>query len=206
MDAPKIYDEDLKIARGLIDRNEAITRTFFYKTCYPLFKSIYNNYHTDCSCCKEFIDEIYVLVLSPNRSNGKCQLENYQGQSSLPTWLKTVCLFYCYRKFEAKNKMPIYEPIYTPFDSDSNEGDRFDNKYGSISIDLDKMVVEDILKILAMMPNKRYAKVLELRYIMDMTNEEIAEALGLNMDCYYNVHKRAKTQFKRICGKEGLYE
>ena len=75
----KIYTEDLKIAKSLIIRDERITRCYYYKQCYPLFKAIYDNYYTGCACCKEFMDEIYIVVLAPSKVTGKCQMDNYRG-------------------------------------------------------------------------------------------------------------------------------
>ncbi len=203
----QIYESDLGIAKSLIDRDEAVTRSYFYRQCYPLFKAIYSNYHTDCGSCKEFMDEIYLLLLSPSKTTGKCQLENYRGESTLATWIKSACLFYCYKKYEIKRKMPTIEEIYTPYDDeDDNGGDRKEMIYGSVSIDIDGIDQDDILKMLKQMPNKRYSSLLEMRYLMEMTNEETAAALELNMDCYYNVHKRAKVQFMHIYKKENRYE
>ena len=79
MDVKSIFLEDLQIAQAIIRKDETVTRNYFYKHCYPLFKSIYDNYYTDCNNCKEFIDEIYVVVLAPSRYTGKCQMENFKG-------------------------------------------------------------------------------------------------------------------------------
>src|SRR5574344_3074689 len=102
MTVKQIFTEDLLIAKALIKRDELTTRNFFYKQCYPLFKSIYDNYYTDCDNCKEFIDEIYLLVLTPSKNTGKCQMENFRGESTLASWLKSSCLFYCYKKYQMK--------------------------------------------------------------------------------------------------------
>ena len=40
----KIYTEDLQIAKSLIERDETVTRRYYYEQCYPLFKSVYDNY------------------------------------------------------------------------------------------------------------------------------------------------------------------
>ena len=57
MSSIKLYTEDLQIAKALINRDEGITRQYLYKRCYPLFKSIYDNYYTDCNSVIEFIDQ-----------------------------------------------------------------------------------------------------------------------------------------------------
>ena len=107
----KIFTQDLQIAQSLINKDEMVTRKYFYQQCYPLFKSIFDNYYTDCSTCKEFIDEIYIVVLAPSKATGKCQMENFRGESTLTSWLKTACLYYCYKKYELKQRMPVYEPL-----------------------------------------------------------------------------------------------
>jgi len=204
----KIYTEDLQIAKALINFDENITRQYYYRDCYPLFKSIFDNYYTDCSSCKEFMDEIYIVVLAPSKFTGKCQMENFKGESTLRSWLKSACLYYCYNKYKLKKRMPIYEslPQSTTKSSDDEIGsDRFDAIYGSIEIDFGNLNYEDALIILRQMPNRRYSDLIRLRYLEQKTNEETAEALGMTMDNYYNKHKLAKEQYVRIFRKEILH-
>lgn len=200
----RIYTEDLQIARAIINRDEKTTRDYFYVQCYPLFKSIYDNYYTDCTCCKEFMDEIYIVVIAPNKA-GHCQMENFKGESTLTSWLKTVCLYYCYHKFELKKRMPIYEPLPCPEEKNETKtggGDIFDNIGDSIDIDFSSLNRSDVMTILGLMPNKRYSSLIKLRYLEQKTHEETAEALGMTMDNYYNKHKLAKQQYMRIYRKE----
>lgn len=200
---PKIFTEDLLVRDALLRHDGRVTRIFFYQQCYPLFKSIYDNYYTDCSCVKEFIDEIYILALAPSKTTGKCQLENFRGESTLTSWLKTACLYYCYGKYEQKERMPKHESL-TSFKGNGNEDstDRTDAIYGSNDIDFDNLNRHDALAILSLMPNNRYRNIITLRYLEQKTNEETAEALGMTMDNYYNKHKLAKEQYERIWRKE----
>ena len=203
MEVKKIYHEDLMIAKALIKRDNLVTRKYFYQQCYPLFKSIYDNYYTDCTNCKEFIDEIYIVVLAPSKTTGKCKMENFRGESTLASWIKTACLYYCYKQYEAKEKMPKYERLPNSNDKDNDDdGDRDDAIYGSIEIDFTNLNRQDALIILNQMPNKRYSELIRLRYLEMKTNEETAKALGMTMDNYYNKHKLAKEQYERIFRKE----
>lgn len=201
----KIYTEDLQIAKALVNRDELVTRKFFYKQCYPLFKSIFDNYHTDCSSCIEFINEIYVVVLAPSKSTGKCQMENFRGESTLTSWLKSACLFYCYNKFQRKGKMPIVELLPNPNDEKYDDADRYIDLGGSSELDNSDMNRDDVDIILGLMPNKRYEELIRLRYLDMKTNDEVACIMGVDMDNYYNLHKRAKSQYERICRKEEYY-
>lgn len=202
MTVKQIYTEDLQLAKALIKRDELTTRKFFYKQCYPLFKSIFDNYYTDCENCKEFIDEIYLLVLSPSKTTGKCQMENFRGESTLTSWLKSSCLFYCYKKFEIKERMPKYEKITHQNENNSDEDDRNDSIYGSLELDFSKLNRNDAMSLLKQMPNKRYSELIHLRYLEQNTNEETAKALGMTMENYYSKHKLAKEQYQIIQRKE----
>lgn len=201
----RTYTEDLYIARSLINRDETVTRRYFYEQCYPLFKSIFDNYYTDCKCCKEFMDEIYITVIAPSRTTGRCQLENYRGESTLTSWLKTVCLYYCYRKYQLKRRMPILESLpQNAWSNDKNEdaGDIIDKIGGSIEIDFSGMNREDVEVLLGMMPNKRYSRLIRLLYLEHKSHKETAEALGMTMDNYYNKRILAEKQYKEVCRKE----
>lgn len=199
----KIYSEDLLIAKALIQHDEATVREFFYKQSYPLFISIFDNYYTDCTCVEELINDIYVLVLAPSSNTGRCQMENYRGESSLISWLKTVCLYYCYNKFEKKGRMPPFEPIERAGVSEEEEkADRREARYGSCQMDLSTLNRKDAYQILNMMPNKRFRKIIELCDLEKMSNEETAEALGMTLSNFYNKHKLAKEQYEKVFRKE----
>lgn len=196
-----IYN-DHEIVRALLSRDETVTRDFFYRKCYPLFKSIFDNYHTDCSSCMEFISEIYIHILTPNKETGMCKLDSFRFQSTLFTWLKTVCLFYCYKHYERVNKTPMQRFS----DKYDEEGVRIDTVSGSINLDNESMVGYDVEVILSMMPNRRYSRLIRLRYLEGHTNEETAALMGMNMNTFYNKHKMAKEQYLKTLNKEKLYD
>lgn len=198
----RIYSEDLNIAKALIRHDESVTRNFFYRQCYPLFKSIYDNYYTDCVAVKEFIDEIYLLVLAPSTQTGRCQIENFRGESTLTSWLKAVCLFYCYKKYERKENFEKVSSFHTFNEKNVSDGDSLLDKYGSSEIDLSRMNRMDVVTLINLMPNERYRKIIHLRYVEHLSNEETAEALGMTMANYYNKHKLAKAQFLSVSRKE----
>ena len=45
---------DREIVAALLARDRAITEAYFYRKCYPLFKSCFDKYYTDCETCLEF--------------------------------------------------------------------------------------------------------------------------------------------------------
>ena len=205
MEVKKIYQEDLQIAKSLIQRDNIVTRKYFYQQCYPLFKSIFDNYYTDCTNCKEFIDEIYIVVLAPSKITGKCQMENFRGESTLASWIKTSCLYYCYAKYELRNRMPLYETLPHSTEKDEEDdvfGDRKKDESLTNPIDFSGMIRSDIEALLNMMPNVRYRNIIRLLYLEQKTHKETADALGMTMDNYYNKRILAEKQYRQVCRKE----
>lgn len=202
MMAIRKFEEDIAIAKSILKRDGKVTRDFMYRKCYPMFKSIYNNYFTDSSDVHEFIDEIYLLILTPSKETNRCQLENFRGESTLATWLKTACLFYCYHRYEHKNRIPTVEILSSDSDKDDDYGDRLlDNSY-STTMNLSSIDRSDLEIVLKTMSNERYRNIIRLRYLERKSNEETAEALGMTMANYYNKHKLAKEQFVSALRKE----
>lgn len=110
-------------------------------------------------------------------------------------WLKIITENYCKQLFAKR--------IATD-DNNDVTSDRFDNEDESFLENTRKLDMEDLQKVLAIMPNQRYHRLIELRYVDEKTNEEVAQILGLEMKNYYNSHKRAKEQFCDAMRKEGL--
>jgi len=189
---------DRQIVAALLGRDKDVTRTFFYIQCYPLFNSIFEHYYTDCANCIEFINEIYIHILSPQRNTSLSKLESFRFESTLYTWIKVVCLYYCYARFEEKNRLGI----------EKNDGadDRNIPVSESIQMEFDNINREDTLKILSLMPNARYRELIRLRYLEGYTNEETAQRLEMTMENYYNKHKLAKAQYLQVYRKEAGYE
>ncbi|MDD6745491.1 MAG: sigma-70 family RNA polymerase sigma factor [Bacteroidales bacterium] len=199
----QVYTDDLLIAQAILKRNEQVSKDYMYRQCYPLFKTVYDNYYTDCTSVYEFIDEIYILILVPNKETGRCQLENYRGESRLSTWLKTTCLFYCYHKYKRKQRMVTVRIMTDGEDGDNdNLADRFIDNHHSTTIDTADIDRSDLEAVISMMSNERYRNIIRLRYLERKTNEETAEALGMTMANYYNKHKLAKAQYIRSLNNE----
>ena len=185
---------DKEIVEGILSLNERITKTFLYDKCYPMFKSRYDRYYTDCTNCIEFINQIYIHIMVPGPKSSKAPLKTFAYGCKFTNWLTIVTENYCRQLFKKKvdlvpdpntftgNKKPI-----EPADPDITSMDR-----------------EDIKTILENMPNQRYRKLIYIRYLEGKSNEDTAKFLGIHMDNYYNVHKRAKEQFTGILKREGL--
>lgn len=149
----------------------------------------------------EFINDIYIHVMSPNSETGLCRLELFKFQSTLFTWLKTVCIFYCYKKYHRK-KIVSFSPIE---EKNNDGGVRLDSLCGSIDMDFTSLDSIDVETILRLMPNRRYSLLMRFCYLEGKSYEETAQILGMNMNTFYNKHKMAKMQFLKTLRKEEMY-
>lgn len=140
-------------------------------------------------------------MLTPGRKSGKCQLENYKGESTLSAWLKTVCLFYCYKKYKHRS----FDAPAPSEQKKSGSGDSKPTLDNSLFMRLENIDKNDVDVLLGMMTNENYRIVIRKRYMEEKKHEEIAEELGVTMENYYNIHKRAKEQFINIYRKEERY-
>ena len=114
-------------------------------------------------------------------------------------WLKIVTENYCHQIFAKR----------IPKDQNFNgEGDSFERITDSVEIEINNLCMEDdkktVQRILSQMPNARYRRLIELRYLQDKTNEETTELLSMAMPNYYNKHKLAKAQLYVALRKEGF--
>ena len=194
--------DDRKIVNAILLRDQKVTQQYLYIKCYPLFKSVYDNYYTDCQSCVEFINEIYVHLLVPNKKTDLCKLQSFQFGSTLTTWLKTVAVYYCYEHYRRKQKISFVEE---KIEAEGYQSDRFNQFAASLYVEESIMNRNDLEAILGLMPNKRYSMIIRLRYMEGLSNEETASALQMSMDNFYNKHMRAKKQFNEIIKKEGRY-
>lgn len=186
---------DKEVVSALLDRDARITRLYLYEKCYPLFKACYDKYYTDCETCVEFINQIYLMVMTPRKSTGEAPLQTFGYRCTLTMWLKIIAENYCKQLFKVKIDFSNPEKITS---------DRFKNNDDSLDLDFRSIYSSDVKRVLEMMPNERYRRLIELRYVKEKTNEETAMALEMTMDNYYNKHKLAKAQFCNILRKEGL--
>lgn len=186
---------DQEIVKAILDRDTIVTKEFLYRKCYPLFKAVYDKYYTDCESCFELINEIYVYIVIPQKKTNISKLAAFGFRCTLTMWLKIVVENYCHQLYARRMEI----------DRDSDVGsDRNMPDDESLTENTRRIDMEDVHKILDMMPNQRYRKLIEYRYVDEKSNEETAMLLAVTMANYYNMHKRAKVQYCEVLRKEGL--
>lgn len=186
---------DVDIVRAILRRDSEVTKYFIYKKCYPLFKSIYDRYYTDCESWDELATEIYVYIMVPGKQTGICKLAAFQFRCTLTEWLKIISENYCHNLYVKKLDL---------VGENSGDGDILNRIEHSLDFDFRNLNMADVMNIIGMMPNQRYRKLIEYRYVHKRSNEETANLMSMTMANYYNKHKLAKAQFVAALRKEGI--
>ena len=182
---------DHQVVDALLRYLPVETTEFFYGQTYPVYKHLYDCYFTDCSDIIEFIHEIYLDVMQIRPVSKTSKLQTFQHTCSLKNFVGVIAIRYCYARY--KRRIPIEK---------EDDGDRKGGKSTSILLEMKLLDREDVERLLCMMPNERYRKIIKLRYLEDHTNEETASLLGMSMDNFYNKHRLAKVQYLAVYRKE----
>ena len=167
---------DQDIVKAILNREKNITYSFLYRDCYPLFKAVFNKYYTDCENCLEFINEIYVYLMTPGKLSKKSPLSSFSYRCTLTLWLKLIAENYCKQLYKKKvdttNKETVSDRILIDVDS--------------LDVDLSSLYAIDAELILMQIPNVRYRELIQLRYLEEKTNEEttrISDPCGHAVRC-----------------------
>ena len=174
---------DQQIRDALIARNNKVTQEFFYGDCKPLFLSIIRKVFSYPVDYDEFVNEFYVYLME----NDSYRLRQFEGRSSIYQWMKVIAIRYFILK---RNKM-IDDTSCDPL---------IDMAAQTIAIDDENKIGAklDINHMLKLMPNKRYAYVIQRLILDGEESVKVAEELRTNVDNLYNIKRRAITALTEI--------
>lgn len=179
---------DQQIIEALIVRDEIITRKFFFINCRPLFLSIIQyifSYNVDYD---EFVNEFYLYLME----NDAYRLRQFQGRSTIYQWIKVIAIRYFIAKRNNMIDMESKEPL---INCDNIQNKIIDNE--------NKIAAKmDINYLISIMPNKRYAYVLNRLVLQETDPKVVARELKIKVDNLYNIKKRAIAALTEIALKE----
>ena len=175
--------DNLEIRNALIARDPEVTEKFYFVSCQPLFRSIIRSvfkYEVDYD---EFINEFYLHLME----NDAARLKRFVGASSIYYWMKVVAVrYFVYKKkvmIENKTKEPLIEQA-----ANTN----------GVNCEREMMAKVDVTRLLKMMPNRRYAYVIQRLVLQDAEPAAVAKELCTNVANLYNIKKRAMNSLMEI--------
>ena len=177
---------DQEIVEALIAHDSSVTEQFFFKSCRPLFmKQIRKVFDTQLVDYDEIIDEMYILLME----NDAKKLRSFKFESTLYQWLKTIVLRHC---LMLKKQAKVIAD--TSMESLDNNKD--------VSIMEDSQAKMDLEALLHQMKNQRYALVIRLLMIEELSPEEVAKQLTVKVDNLYNIKRRAMQALSEVALKD----
>lgn len=187
-----IYLPDEHLVPKIKARFALETTEFFYGKAAPIFIKLYNNYYTDCDEVIEFIDDFYTDLMAVHPSMKSRKIDSFAYECQFKNWIGRVALIYCYAKYKIHEKEQAYLE-----DLQLNAGVE-----PLIHANISHLNREDVEWLLKSMPNQRYSRLIRLVYLEELSLQEAAKALDVNMANFFNLHRRAKLQYVQVFNKE----
>lgn len=178
---------DKEIIQQLIDRDELVTKQFFFERCRPLFLSIIRyvfSYEVDYD---EFVNEFYLFLME----NDAYRLKQFQGRSTIYQWIKVIAIRYFIAKRDSMIDMESKDVL---LESVVHEGTVDEEKQITAKMDLEYLF--------SLMTNRRYIYVIRRLILQEAEPKVVARELGVNIDNLYNIRKRAMTVLTKVALKE----
>lgn len=172
---------DREIIQGLIEKDNKVTKEFFFEKCYPLFCSIISfvfDYEVDYD---EFVNELYVYLME----NDAQKLRNFEYRSSVFMWMKILAT-----RFFIKKRVLMID--------DSTRETLYDGREQKAAPESDMSAVGDIERLFKAMPTQRYVYVIRRLVLEDLEPEQLATEMGITTANLYNIKKRAMAQLTRV--------
>ena len=174
---------DQEIIQGLIERNERITREFFFRRCQPLFFALIAKFYPSGADYDELVNELYLHLMEDNAR----RLRKYEGRASIYQWLKRVAGNYFLDKVSrervvdnATDNRLLEEAKKIPTDDSTQEAEM------------------DVAAILDQIKNENYRLVLQKHVMEGLSFDELEKITGIKKANLYNIKRRALNALEKI--------
>lgn len=182
---------DAQLVPKIKDRKERETVEFFYGKAAPIFIKLFNGYFTDCQTPIEFIDDFYADLMVERQSVGSRKIDGFAYDCLFKNWIGKIALIFCFDRYSMKEKRNEALSDYAKL-----------NPEPQLMQNIASLDRRDVSMLLSMMPNRQYGELIRMVYVDGMTLHDTAETLGVEMDRFFNMHRRAKLQYTQVYNKE----
>ena len=174
---------DQEIIQGLIDRDERITREFFFRRCQPLFFALIAKFYPSGADYDELVNELYLHLMEDNAR----RLRKYEGRASIYQWLKRVAGNYFLDKVSRERVV------------DNATDNRLLEEAKKIPTDDSTQKTEtDVAAILDQIKNENYRLVLQKHVMEGLSFDELEKITGIKKANLYNIKRRALNALEKI--------
>ena len=174
---------DQEIIQGLINRDEKITRDFFFRRCQPLIYALIAKFYPKGADYDELVNDLYLHLMEDKAR----RLRQYEGRSSIYQWLKTVSRnYFLDRKIRERG-----------VESGSEES-LSENTPAPLTDNSESEAMMDVAALLDQIENENYRLVLQKHVIEDMSFDELEKITGIKKANLYNIKARALKAMEKI--------
>ena len=170
-----------EIIKGLISRDNHITKDFFFVKCRPLFYGVMRSVFDYEVEYDEMVNELYVYLMEDDAS----KLRNFQYRSTIYQWLKILAL-----RFFMKKRSQMIE--------DCSQETPYEEQGPVMAALTDKAAEFDMERLFEAMPSKRYVQVIRRLVLEDCEPETLAHEMNITTANLYNIKRRSMAQLIRI--------
>ncbi|MBO4607783.1 MAG: sigma-70 family RNA polymerase sigma factor [Prevotella sp.] len=172
---------DQEIIQGLIARDNRVTEEFFFVKCRPLFLSIIRKVFDYEVEYDELVNELYLYLMEDDA----IRLRSFEYRSTIYQWLKVLSIRFFIKKRKKMIENSDDDTLY-----DGNTIQQVDER--------DISAKDDLRRLFSLMPNQRYAHVIQRLVIEDMEPERLAEEMDITVENLYNIKRRAMAQLTQV--------
>lgn len=174
---------DRYIIDGLLEKDENITREFFFVRCRPLIYSLIRNIFDFDVDHDELVNELYVYLME---DDGK-RLRSFQGRSSIYQWLKCVATRFFLEKRDKGmiGEESLSDSLFPTDELMQNQGER-------------EIIGRDVRKMLSLMRNPRHRLVIQRLFLDEVGYNELATELNTSVSNLYNLKLRSMAELTSL--------
>lgn len=171
---------DQEIIRRLIERDNQMTKEFFFVKCRPLFYSVMKlvfDYEVEYD---EMVNELYIYLMEDDA----IKLRNFQFRSSVYQWLKILAI-----RFFIKKRAQMIDGV--------SQEPPYNGENQTAAPECDTSAEGDLERLFEAMATKRYVHVIRRLLIEDQKPELLAKEMNITTENLYNIKRRAMAQLTR---------
>lgn len=189
-----MHEEDIKLVRLLMSRDEAAFRDFFDDYFPRLFRFALRRVGEDPEAARDIVQAAL--------TRGVRRLETYRGEASLFTWLCQITRREMSDYLSRLGRERAYVHRLVELEEDPHnravlESIPAERDYEPEAVAQRQDLAARVHAALDYLPS-RYAKVLELKYLEELSVEAIATRLGLSVIAVQSLLARARQAFRDV--------
>lgn len=217
--------DDRQIVSALLDRDELVTADFFFHKCRPLLTDIigyvFQGRHVDYD---EVVAELYYYLMRPSQKGGDAAtLQTFSFRSSLYHWIKFVAITFMQRnkrRILSRGDFEVELPQTEAFNGldemamRDDDGDAAQSSWCTTDVEIRRQeaadMVENIFNAMtrgrrgrALQGAQNYVKVLRMKYLDGLDDDEAARALNIRTDNFYMLKGRVVKAFRSAAITDG---